>query len=133
MDTIINDKRQLKKVLYVENDFFSIELLKRILVDICQLDIALNGLSAIEMTKANNYSIIIMDINLGIGIDGLETTSRIRQLPKCKDIPIIALTSYALSWHRDEFLSKGCSHYFSKPIDIVAFSNFIQELLYKYE
>jgi len=42
-------------------------LLKNILVDVCELDVAHNGKGAIQLAKKNKYSLILMDINLKIG------------------------------------------------------------------
>jgi CheY-like chemotaxis protein len=59
---------------------------------------------------------IIMDINLP-GIDGLETTRRIRSSKADGTIPIIAITSFAMYGDRDTLLDAGCTAYFEKPID----------------
>lgn len=56
-----------------------------------------------------------MDINLGRSIDGLETTNQLRKLTGYLNIPIVAVTAYAGDEDKKEILSKGCSHYISKP------------------
>lgn len=59
---------------------------------------------------------IIMDINLP-GIDGIETTKRIRNLEMDGRIPIIAITSFAMLGDREKIMEAGCNGYFEKPID----------------
>jgi two-component system cell cycle response regulator DivK len=59
---------------------------------------------------------ILMDINLP-GIDGIETTKRIRASKIDGKIPIIAITSYAMTGDRERFMTGGCNGYIEKPID----------------
>ncbi len=56
-----------------------------------------------------------MDINLKDNLNGLLTTQIIRDIPGYENKPIVAMTAYASSKDRDEFLSAGCSHYIAKP------------------
>jgi CheY-like chemotaxis protein len=71
---------------------------------------------------------ILMDINLS-GIDGLETTKRIRSSEADGNIPIIAITSYAMSGDRERILAAGCNGYFEKPIDPITIVEQIHKLL----
>jgi CheY-like chemotaxis protein len=57
-----------------------------------------------------------MDIQLP-GIDGLETTRRIRASKASAPIPIIAITSYAMTGDRERLLAAGCNGYIEKPIN----------------
>ncbi|HCM25931.1 MAG TPA: response regulator [Treponema sp.] len=59
---------------------------------------------------------ILMDINLP-GMDGIETTRRIRESEVDDKVPIIAITSYAMSGDRERILAAGCNGYIEKPID----------------
>jgi CheY-like chemotaxis protein len=67
------------------------------------------------MAKQNNYQLILMDINLGIGIDGIETTKRIHQLENYQHIPIIATTGYTLYNEIEQIKNSGFSDYLPKP------------------
>jgi CheY-like chemotaxis protein len=71
---------------------------------------------------------ILMDINLS-GMDGLETTKRIRSSEADGNIPIIAITSYAMSGDRERILAAGCNGYFEKPIDPITIVEQIHKLL----
>jgi len=75
---------------------------------------AKNGRDAIELFKANNdIKLILMDIKMP-EIDGLEATRQIKLINP--DIPIIAITAYAMSGDEERVLSAGCDGYLSKPI-----------------
>lgn len=114
------NKHKLKEgekinLLYVEDDEDSRLIVKTILKDICNIEYAGKGDEAILMAKEKNYLIILMDINLGRGIDGIETAKKIREISGYEDIPIVALTAFAMKGDREEFLAGGCTHYISKP------------------
>jgi CheY-like chemotaxis protein len=84
---------------------------------ICKTDFAMYGLKAIQMAKLKTYRLILMDINLGPGIDGLETAREIRKIPGCEKTPIVAVTGFTLLGERDRLLEGGCTHYIPKPFD----------------
>jgi len=103
------------KILYVEDDFDTIKIMSILLKDFYQLDTAGDAETAMEKIKSNKYDAVLMDINLGRGIDGVQLTKLIRDIPGYKDIPVIALTAFAMDGDKEEFLSKGLTHYISKP------------------
>ncbi len=79
---------------------------------------AINGLEALEALDKKNFDIILMDIQMP-KLNGLETTKRIRNSQKSyAQIPIIALTAYAIKGEKEKFLEAGMNDYLSKPIDI---------------
>lgn len=106
---------ELKQVLIVENDEVSRKFLLRCLKNIATCKLAVDGDEAIKVAAENRFDTIFMDINLGGRIDGIEATQEIRKILGYSDIPIIAVTAFAAEKDRLEFLSKGCTHYISKP------------------
>ncbi|MDR1677957.1 MAG: response regulator, partial [Deltaproteobacteria bacterium] len=81
-----------------------------------RVDTAESGQMALNLVKSNYYDIIFMD-HMMPGMDGIETTERIRELPECKNIPIIALTANAISGVKEMFISHGMNDFISKPIE----------------
>jgi len=79
---------------------------------------------AFEMLTAEIPDLIVMDIQLP-GMDGLETTRKLKEQPATADIPVIAVTSYAMKGDREKALAAGCAGYVTKPIDK---NTFIQEV-----
>jgi CheY-like chemotaxis protein len=116
-------------IMLVEDDYVSQSLTSIALRKICQVDIAENGRKAVEMAKNKNYRLILMDINLGKGLTGLDTAKLIKELPEYTDTPIIALTAYAMIGDKEEFLAQGCTHYLSKPFDINELISLVRSLL----
>jgi CheY-like chemotaxis protein len=82
------------------------------------VDIAENGRIGVELFKQNYYDIILMDIQMP-EMDGIEATKIIRQLEidegRNIQIPIIAVTAYAMEKDKNTFLSAGMDNYLSKP------------------
>jgi PAS domain S-box-containing protein len=119
----------LKKVLYVEDDFLSQQIVEAFLKDICKLDVVSNGKSALSKLSANSYDLILMDINLGKDFSGIDTINEVKRMDNYKNVPIIAVTAYTQKGDREEILSHGCADYISKPLNRKAFLNSIKRHL----
>ena len=93
---------------------------RRILRDLLRLGAgytvieATTGEEGVASAKARTPDLILMDIQLP-GIDGYEATRRIKGNPATKDIPIIVVTSYALSGDEGKARDAGCDAYVTKP------------------
>jgi two-component system cell cycle response regulator DivK len=94
------DNRQILRDLLTSGGFEMIE--------------AENGADAITAAEAKRPDVILMDIQLPI-LDGYEATRRIKANPDLKSIPIIVVTSYALSGDEDKARLAGCDDYVAKP------------------
>jgi signal transduction histidine kinase/DNA-binding response OmpR family regulator/HPt (histidine-containing phosphotransfer) domain-containing protein len=86
------------------------------------VDTCTSGAEALELIKERRYDLIFMD-HMMPGMDGIETTKRIREWEQSRGnipggIPIIALTANVVPGMREMFLQKGFNDYFTKPIDI---------------
>jgi CheY-like chemotaxis protein len=77
---------------------------------------AINGEEGVGMALQERPDLILMDIQLP-GIDGYETTRRIRASPGGNTVPIVALTSYAMTGDREQALAAGCTGYIEKPLN----------------
>ena len=75
-----------------------------------------NGQSGIDRTLVDKPDFIILDIQLP-DMNGLEVLKAIRQSEAERIIPIISMTSYAMSGDREKLLAAGCNGYIEKPID----------------
>ena len=117
------------RVLVVEDNRLNSELVKLFLKDMCEMDFARTGEDAVEMCHSTRYDAIIMDINLGPGINGMEATRIIRTYEGYGGIPIIAVTGYAMDFEKDQILESGCSHYLTKPIERNSFCGLVKSLL----
>ena len=79
------------------------------------IEIAENGLEALEMVKKRRYDLILMDVQMPV-MDGLQATAAIRQLPGWQTVPIIAMTANAYGEDRQKCLNAGMNDHLPKPV-----------------
>src|SRR5215831_4621625 len=89
---------------------------------------ALTGEDGVTLAERERPDLILMDIQLP-GLDGYEATRRIKANPALRPIPIIAVTSYALSGDDQKALAAGCDAYVTKPFSPRALLGKIREYL----
>lgn len=107
----------MKKILVVEDNEKNRYLICYIIEKMGHMPItAVTGEEGVALAAREHPDLILMDIQLP-GIDGLEATQRIRASKESVSIPIIAVTSYAMSGDRERLLAAGCNGYIEKPIN----------------
>ena len=117
------------KILLVDDDENTYEIIKLTLKNICHVDFAETGEKALLLVNKKKYDIILMDIILGYGMNGIETTKEIRKIKKYAKIPIVALSAYAMDEDKVKFVAEGLTHYLAKPFDLNHFRQFITKLI----
>jgi PAS domain S-box-containing protein len=123
------DIKSVPKVLFVDDDETSRNVIIRFLKGICSVDCAVDGNDAVAKARKTGYDVVLMDINLGKGMNGLETTRIIREIKGYEYIPIIAVTAYAMKGDREEFLNAGCTSYIAKPFSKAQFVPFVEKFI----
>ncbi len=102
-------------ILLVEDNEDNVFLTNEFCKDDYEIDAALNGRDAIEKAREKSYDVILMDINLGLGINGLEAASEIKKLETNHLTPIIAMTGFTFKVDQKRILENGCDYYLGKP------------------
>ena len=100
---IVEDHQDSREILAIQLRLMSYEVIE-----------AVDGQEGIEKAQAENPNLIIMDLGLP-GIDGIETTVRLKQNPKTAHIPVIALTAWQEQDYKDKALQAGMAAFLSKP------------------
>ncbi len=93
-----------------------------------QVVYAVDGPAGIALALEIVPDLILLDIQLP-GMDGYEVAYELRQSSKLQQVPIIAVTSYAMVGDRERVLRAGCNGYMEKPIDPETFVSEIEEHL----
>jgi two-component system, cell cycle response regulator DivK len=107
----------MKRILLVEDNEENRYLITFILEkNNCEVLIAKDGKTGIELANKEKPDAILMDIQLP-DINGLEVTKRIRASKSDGKVPIIAITSYAMVGDKERSLEAGCNGYIEKPIN----------------
>ena len=100
---VVEDQEDNRRILH--------DLLSKAGYDLIEAE---NGEDAVASAQASRPDLILMDIQLPL-LDGYEATRRIKADPDLKSIPIIVVTSYALSGDEDKARLAGCDDYVAKP------------------
>lgn len=109
------------KVLVVEDNPLNMELIIEILRSHgFTVDTVDDGEKAIKITENSIYELILMDIALP-GIDGVEAAKIIKSRSEYKNVPIVALTAFAMAGDKERLLKAGFDDYISKPLDVHQF------------
>lgn len=77
---------------------------------------ARSGPAGIAAARAHPPDLVLLDIQLP-GMDGYAVAGALRTLPALANVPIVAVTSYAMPGDREKALASGCDGYLEKPID----------------
>ncbi|MDR1748929.1 MAG: response regulator [Spirochaetaceae bacterium] len=105
------------RILLVEDNKINQLLAEELLVmENFTVDIASNGLEAIELLKIESYALVLMDIQMP-EMDGLTATGIIRNEMGLTELPVIAMTAHAMSGDREQSLEAGMNDHITKPID----------------
>ena len=106
----------MKKILIVEDEELNLDLLIQLLEDRYELFTAKDGVSAVTMAGEEEPDLILMDMRLPV-IDGWEATRLIKSGETTGNIPVIGLSSYAMSGDSERAYAAGCDAYMTKPLD----------------
>lgn len=105
-------------ILYVEDNFENKLFVRRVIESMGhEMVEAENGLDSLVMAAEKVPDLILMDVNIP-GMDGLETTAKMKQNPRLSHIPVIALTANAMKGDKERCLAAGCDGYMQKPVGV---------------
>lgn len=87
-----------------------------------------DGLKALDLAREHNPDLILMDIQLP-EVSGLEVTKWLKEDDELKQIPVIAVTAFAMKGDEERIRQGGCEAYLSKPISISKFLETVKSFL----
>ena len=107
-----------KLILIVEDEPKNLTLLRDLLqVSGYSTIEATDGKQGVELARARKPDLILMDVQMPV-MDGLEATRVLKADTTTSNLPILALTSYAMKGDEERILEAGCDGYLAKPFDI---------------
>ncbi len=117
------------RILVVEDDVDNRTLLCKLLeAQGYEVFEAGDGGEAIEITEAETPDLVLMDMGLP-SVSGFEATKAIKARPALRNIPVVALTAFAMEQDRQKVFVAGCDGFISKPYDIFDLLERIKEYL----
>ena len=118
-----------KLILIIDDEPKNIILLRDLLQVIgYSTNEATNGKQGVELAKTSKPDLILIDIQMP-EMDGLEATRILKTDATTRDIPVLALTSYAMKGDKERILEAGCDGYLAKPLDIKELLKTVAEYL----
>lgn len=118
-----------KKILIVDDDLNNMVLFSDLLQVVgYEIIEATNGKQGIELAKARQPDLILLDIQMPV-MDGYQAIKFLKRDTLTKNIPVIALTSYAMKGDREKLLGIGYDAYIPKPVIIDELLREVKELL----
>ncbi|GGY54473.1 response regulator [Parvularcula lutaonensis] len=120
---------QAKTILVVEDNELNMKLFHDLLevqgYNILQTG---DGNEALRLAKENHPDLILMDIQLPEK-SGLDVTREIKAEPSIRDIPVIAVTAFAMKDDEERIRAAGCDDYLAKPISVTEFLEKVKRVL----
>lgn len=119
----------VKKILIVEDNELNLKLFKDLLgAHGFETFETKDGLNVPSLVREIRPDLILMDIQLP-EISGFDITRNLKAEPDLRDIPIIAVTAFAMKDDEERILKAGCEAYISKPISIIPFLQTIERFV----
>lgn len=87
-----------------------------------------NGLDAVALARQHMPQLILMDIQLP-EVSGLDVTRMLKQDDVLRDIPVVAVTAFAMKGDEERIRSGGCEAYISKPISVATFLDTVRRFI----
>ncbi len=118
----------MKTILLVEDVPLNRDLMVQLLEDQFEVLQACDGAEGIAMALKNKPDMILMDLSLP-GLDGWKAIRHLKNNPRTKKIPIVALTAHAMLGDKEKVMALGCEDYLSKPVNERLLFNVVQRLM----
>ncbi len=110
-----------KTILIIEDDALNMRLFNDLLQSQGYNTVqTMDGRQAVALVRETHPDVILMDIQLP-EISGMELTRTIKADDELKDIPIVAVTAFAMKGDEERIRESGCDGYISKPISVPSF------------
>ena len=119
----------MEKVLIVDDNRASRDLIRAILKSVrCDIIEASHGRQALDLLRQERPDLILLDIDMP-GLDGLAVVKTIRQDAAFADLPVVAVTAFAMEGDRDKGMAAGFTAYVTKPVRAAILRQQVQQLL----
>jgi CheY-like chemotaxis protein len=105
----------VSRILIVDDNTDTLALTRHQLRETYEIVTASDVESAMQSARNGQFDALLLDINLGDGHDGVDVMRALREMDSYREVPIVALTAYAMPGDRERFLDAGFDGYLSKP------------------
>ncbi len=118
-----------KTILVIEDNELNMKLVRSLLkIGNYEVLEAVDAEIGMQLIRKHRPDLVLMDVQLP-GMDGLKATRIIKGDLALKDIPVVALTSYAMQGDEEKAAEAGCTGYITKPLDTKVFLEIIDQYI----
>ncbi len=118
-----------KTLLIIEDNEDNLLLVRTLLRPLgLSMTEARDGLEGIRAAEIERFDLVLLDIDLPV-MDGYQVARALRNIPHMRQVPIVAVTSFALEGDRERAVEAGCSGYIEKPLDPASFAHQVEKFL----
>ncbi len=117
------------RILVLDDNVDTLALTQHQLRDRFLVETVSDVASALSTARRHQFDALVLDINLGGGHDGIDVLHALRAMDAYRDVPVVALTAYAMPADRERFLSAGFDAYLSKPFTRQEITDTLDRLL----
>jgi CheY-like chemotaxis protein len=119
----------MEKVLIVDDNRASRDLVRAILKTVrCDIVEATHGQEALDLIQQQRPDVVLLDIDMP-GLDGLAVVKHIREDTSLADLPVVAVTAFAMEGDREKGMAAGFTAYLTKPVRAALLRQQVQQLL----
>jgi CheY-like chemotaxis protein len=119
----------MEKVLIVDDNRASRDLIRAILKTVrCDIIEAAHGQQALELMQQERPDLVLLDIDMP-GLNGLAVVKKIREDASLADLPVVAVTAFAMERDREKAMAAGFTAYVTKPVRAAILRQQVQQLL----
>jgi two-component system cell cycle response regulator DivK len=119
----------MEKVLIVDDNRASRHLMRAILKTVrCNISEATHGQQALDLIQRERPDLVLLDIDMP-GLDGLAVVKKIREDASLADLPVVAVTAFAMEGDRERGMAAGFTAYLTKPMRAAILRQQVQQLL----
>jgi two-component system cell cycle response regulator DivK len=119
----------MEKVLIVDDNRASRDLIRAILKTVrCNIVEAAHGQQALDLIQRERPNLVLLDIDMP-GLDGLTVVKKIRKDTSLADLPVVAVTAFAMERDREKGMAAGFTAYLTKPVRAAMLRQQVQQLL----
>jgi two-component system, cell cycle response regulator DivK len=119
----------MEKVLIVDDNRASRDLVRAILKAVrCDIIEATHGQEALDLIQQQRPDLVLLDVDMP-GLDGLAVVKKIREDTLRADLPVVAVTAFAMEGDREKGMAAGFTAYLTKPVRAALLRRQVQELL----
>ena len=115
-EMILSSKKSRPSVLVLDDNQDARRLLGKFLEGGYHVELVSEEKDALELARQHLFDVVLMDINLGGERTGIDALRALRHLSGYEQVPVVALTAYAVTGDRERFLSSGFDGYLGKPL-----------------